>query len=43
MAETKEIIKHVIEENPVAVKDTLDTILKQKIADNFKQDKGDKK
>ncbi len=34
---TEELIKYVIKEEPVKVKETLGTILKQKIADEFKK------
>jgi len=43
MDEIKDIIAGVIEENPAEVKSSIDGILKQKIADHFKQDQGETK
>ncbi|MDX9694599.1 MAG: hypothetical protein RBT49_02310 [Bacteroidales bacterium] len=34
---TEELIKYVIKEEPMKVKETLGVILKQKIADEFKK------
>jgi hypothetical protein len=42
MEEIKDIIANVIKEDPIAVKSSIDAILKQKIADQFAQDKGEK-
>lgn len=41
MDEVKDIIAGVINEDPAQVKTTIDNILKQKIADQFKQDQGE--
>jgi len=35
--ETKDIIKGIVKEQPVKVKEALDQVLKKKIADKFKE------
>lgn len=37
MNKTTEIIKNIINENPTATKQAIDSVLKQKIKDKFKE------